>query len=518
MVTRRQAITMLAAGTAGVAAAGLAVGVVDRSRAPSVEPLGADAWLALLGKSLRTEHDYSPRIEGTLPRDLRGTLYRNGPGLFERAGYRKRHLLDGDGMIQAFDFSDDGVRFRNRFVRTEKFVEEVRAGAYKYATWTTRAPGGMFANIGMPDILTQASVTTLVKHGRLLAFGEVSLPYALDPASLETIGRFEIAGASNGINYKAHTKTDARTGDWILLGVEFGRERRIRIVVRGRDGRVRSRATYTPERNVYVHDFFATERHVIVSLHPLEISPIGLLSGLESFTETLSWRPERGNILVVFDRNGNQAPTVIEATARFMWHALNAYESGNEVIADFVGYEAPDHFIGDNPSLKAIMNGARGTGDFPGEVRRYVIDIAARTAREDVVSGDNHEFPIVNPAHVCAPHRIGYFAHSSARSSNSGWYHDGVAVIDFKTGKAETFSFGPKHRVGEPIFAAKPGHRYEVPKDREPGWLLAEVLDGAAGTSFLAVFDAETIAAGPIARIVLTHHVPISFHGYWHAQ
>ncbi len=514
MVTRRRAITMLAAGTAGVAAAGVGVGVIDRLRAPSIEPLGADAWLALLGKSLRTEHDYLARIEGILPGDLRGTLYRNGPGLFERAGYRKSHLLDGDGMIQAFDFSGERVRFRNRFVRTAKFIEEERAGVFTHATWTTRAPGGMIANIGVPEILTQAGVTTLVKHDRLLAFGEVRLPYALDPASLETTGQFEIAGPASGINFKAHTKTDARTGDWILLGAEFGRRRKLHVVVRDRDGRVRSRSAYTPERNVYVHDFFATERHVIVLLHPLETSPFGLLFGLESFTETLSWRPEHGNTLVIFDRNGTQAPTLVEAPARFMWHALNAYESGNDIIADFVGYDAPDHFIGQNPPLKAIMNGARGEGEIPGEVRRYVIDIAARTVREDVVSGEHHEFPIVNPAHVCAPHRIGYFAHSR----DSSWYHDGVAVIDFKTGKAETFSFGPKHRVGEPIFAAKPGHRYEVLKDREPGWLLAEVLDGAAGTSFLAVFDAEMIAAGPIARIVLTHHVPISFHGYWHAQ
>ena len=463
--------------------------------------------------SLRTEHDYHPRIEGRLPVDLRGTLYRNGPGLFERAGYRKRSLLDGDGMIQAFDFTDDGVRFRNRFVRTRKFVEEERAGSYLYPTWSTRAPGGVFANAGMPTFRSQAGVTTLVKHGRLLAFGETSLPYALDPASLETIGEFEIAGMAGGINYKAHTKTDARTGDWILLGVEFGREHRMHVVVRASGGRVRSHTAYTPERTVYLHDFFATEHHVIVSLHPLEFSPFGLLSGLESFIDSLSWRPERGNVLLVFDRNGGRVPTVIEAPARFMWHAVNAYEAGNEIIADFVGYAAPDHFIGANPALEAVMNGARGASDSLGEVRRYVIDPAARTVREDVISGGNYEFPIVNPAHVCANHRIAYFAHSSGR----GWYHDGVAAIDFKSGKTETFSFGPRHRVGEPVFAAKPGHGYEALTDREPGWLLAEVLDGAAGTSFLAVFDARAIAAGPIARVVLRHHLPISFHGYWQA-
>jgi all-trans-8'-apo-beta-carotenal 15,15'-oxygenase len=35
---------------------------------------------------------------------LQGTLYRNGPGLFDRGGGRKRMLLDGDGMIQAYQF------------------------------------------------------------------------------------------------------------------------------------------------------------------------------------------------------------------------------------------------------------------------------------------------------------------------------------------------------------------------------------------------------------------------------
>ena len=117
---------MLAAGSAGAAA--LAVGVADWTAAPPGDPLGDDAWLAALGKSLRTEHDYDARVEGHLPRDLRGTLYRNGPGLFERAGHRKRHLLDGDGMIQAFDFTDTGVRFRNRFVRTAKFVVQSPPG------------------------------------------------------------------------------------------------------------------------------------------------------------------------------------------------------------------------------------------------------------------------------------------------------------------------------------------------------------------------------------------------------
>jgi hypothetical protein len=59
------------------------------------------AALALLGRSEAGNRDLAPRIEGKLPQGLAGALYRNGPGLFERGGLRKTHLLDGDGSSSA---------------------------------------------------------------------------------------------------------------------------------------------------------------------------------------------------------------------------------------------------------------------------------------------------------------------------------------------------------------------------------------------------------------------------------
>ena len=45
-----------------------------------------------------------------------GTLYRVGPGLFERGGKEYAHMLDGDGMALRFAFSEDGesVHFTSR--------------------------------------------------------------------------------------------------------------------------------------------------------------------------------------------------------------------------------------------------------------------------------------------------------------------------------------------------------------------------------------------------------------------
>src|ERR1700733_562531 len=76
--------------------------------------------LTLLGMSERGGRDETPLIEGEIPRDLHGSLYRNGPGLFERGDLRKPHLLDGDGLVQRLSFADGKVRYPHAFARPPK--------------------------------------------------------------------------------------------------------------------------------------------------------------------------------------------------------------------------------------------------------------------------------------------------------------------------------------------------------------------------------------------------------------
>ena len=80
--------------------------------------------LLTIAKSIEQEHNYEAKVEGKLPADLRGTLFRNGPGLFDRAGLRKNFIVDGDGMIRKYSFHDKGVRFENRFIQTQKYKDE----------------------------------------------------------------------------------------------------------------------------------------------------------------------------------------------------------------------------------------------------------------------------------------------------------------------------------------------------------------------------------------------------------
>jgi all-trans-8'-apo-beta-carotenal 15,15'-oxygenase len=195
-----------------------------------------------------------------------------------------------------------------------------------------------------------------------------------------------------------------------------------------------------------------------------------------------------------------------------MWHSVNAYERGAEIIAEFVGYDSAEDFFGDDSALAAIMRGEEGRMRYPGTIRRYVIDPRGRSLREETVSPGGHEFPYVNPQHMCHDYRFAYLT-----ATSSGAAHDSaLARVDMRSGAREVFDFGKNCLVGEPVFIPRPHARYAAAAAHEAGWLASEVFDASAQRSFLALLRSDAVADGPIAKLSLTHHVPYSFHGCWH--
>lgn len=76
-------------------------------------------------ESLNQEFDYwIDDIEGEIPPELQGTLFRNGPGLLDINGQKLHHPFDGDGMISRITFTNSRAHFRNRFVTTAGYLAE----------------------------------------------------------------------------------------------------------------------------------------------------------------------------------------------------------------------------------------------------------------------------------------------------------------------------------------------------------------------------------------------------------
>jgi all-trans-8'-apo-beta-carotenal 15,15'-oxygenase len=462
--------------------------------------------MVLLGVSERGGRNEAPEIEGTIPRELCGSLYRNGPGLFERGGVRKPHLLDGDGLIQRLSFANGRAHYQNAFVRTEKFEAEEAADAYRFATWSMRRPGGFIANLGGGSLHSQAGVTVYPFKDLLYAFDEVSPAYGLNPETLDTVGEQLLGDPTKEFMIKAHTKFDPVTGEWLLFGVSHGATMKLHAVVHGADGVLKAHHVIASPRSVYIHDFFATREHLVFVLHPMWFSPWRFLTGQATVIESLSWKPQDGNQVMVVPRDGGSAQ-LFEAPPAFIWHALNAYSENREIIADFVGYDAPDHFAPHDALFYRLMQGRMGAAEAPGTLRRYRIDLAGHSLREEILDPGAHEFPMIDPRAATLKHNVAYLSAGDNSSLDHLW--SGIKRVDFTTGKTQVFSFGANVATGEPVFAARPDGGYN------DGWLIAQCVDGRTERAFFALFDAAHVDAGPIARLHLPHSLPVSFHGWW---
>ncbi|MFM7464332.1 MAG: carotenoid oxygenase family protein, partial [Cyanobium sp.] len=124
---------------------------------------------------------------GAIPAELLGTLYRNGPGRLERGGHWVHHPFDGDGMVTALTFGSKGATLTNRFVRTEGWLAEEKAGKPLYrGVFGTQKPGGPLANVLDVRLKNIANTHVVCLGDQLLALWEASSPHALDPHTLET--------------------------------------------------------------------------------------------------------------------------------------------------------------------------------------------------------------------------------------------------------------------------------------------------------------------------------------------
>lgn len=480
-------------------------------------PISSDLWPPLgdnprayagLATSFAEDVHYRPPIEGKVPEGLRGTLYRNGPGLFDRDGRRKRMILDGDGLAESFRFDGDGVDFTARFIRTPKFIDEEKAGRFLYPTWSTLSPAGWWRNIGA-RIKGQAGVTIVDWAGRLLAFDEAQKPVELDPATLSTRGEIDLVPGRDELVFQAHWKWGARSQEWIPLVIRYGKTMTAEAFFFDPKGQSTGSRKVELPRAVYIHDWFVTENHLVFLLHPGFV-PLGsylkLLAGMGTFAEIVRWKPSEGNVIAVVPKRGHDPVRLFETEALWMWHSANAYERGKEIVLDFVG-SADGGGIGQGDSgFYQIMSGQAPT--IPAEpsslLYRYVLDLQNRTSRREVLAdGRNFEMPFLDPTVRAVAHRYVYLAQSDLDQL----FWSSVVRQDTATGKREAFHFGEQAFCTEPVFAsARTGREGD-------GWLLTVVYEHARRQSHLAVLDASRLADGPIARVRLRHALPLSFHG-----
>ncbi len=446
---------------------------------------------------VRSESDYlDVKIRGIIPKDLRGSYYRNGPNPQFEPRDPNHHWFAGDGMIHAFHVEDGKVSYRNRYVHTNKYVLEHKAGRSLFGTFgnpMTSDPSvaGQDSGVGNTNIVWHA--------GKLLALEEGHNPFEMDPVTLESRGYVDYAG--NAMRFTAHPKMDPETGEMVFFGYSAGGgffNDDVAYGVVDKTGKVTRLDMFKAPYSSMIHDFFVTRNYVAFPVLPLTGSLPRVMGGGPAF----AWEPEKGSHIGVMRRDGDVSSIRWFTTDPcYVFHPMNIWENGDKIYADVMQYA--------NAPLFPNVDGSPGK---PAGARlvRWTFDLAdnTNTIKQEKLDDMTGEFPRLDERFAGLPYRHGYYAASSTNSEKI--LFDSIAHIDHRTGKRAVHTFAPGDAPGEPVFVPRTA---DAPEG--DGFLVATVYRGNTDTSDFVVFDAQDVAKGPIGVAELPRRVPFGFHGNW---
>lgn len=438
----------------------------------------------------------APDLEviGTLPRELHGTYFRNGPNqAFEPIG--RYHWFDGDGMIHAIRIADGRAHYRNRWVASEGLQEERAAGHALY-------PGLLeFGKMEAPKFKVTANTNTVFHANRLLGLVESSLPTELDARTLETRGLYDFGGKLAGA-MTAHPKLDPVNGEMLFFGYSPFPPYLQYYVVDASGALVHAEPIDVAWPSM-MHDFAVTERHVIFLLCPIVFDLENIAKGGSPF----AWQPERGTRIGVLPRRGRSADVRwFETDPCYVFHPLNAYDDGDEVVVDVHRYQQ---------LLFMNRESARDPNWRDSQIarlHRFTMNLASGGIRSEALDDHEGEFPRVDERLVGRKHRFGYFATTGPEGNPSLQpLFTAVAKIDLERGNTvELRAHGTHNGCGEPVFVPR---RDDAAED--DGWVLYLAYDHERNASELLVVESRDFTGEPVARVRLPHRVPYGFHGNW---
>jgi all-trans-8'-apo-beta-carotenal 15,15'-oxygenase len=464
---------------------------------PSPQP---PAWTKAF-LDFTSPHGYQPaRVEGRLPEELRGTLVRIGPVAFGVGGQRYGHWFDGDGGALAVRFEAGSAQAAARAIDTPSIVAEREAGKVIHTNYGTSGP---LWNRLSGKVKNTANTSAMTWKGRLFALVESTVPTELSLEDLRTLGETNLDGVL-GQSFSAHPhRVEARRASY-NFGVRYGRVTSLELYELPEAGPVRRLGNVPLPGPTMIHDFIATERHLVFFVSALRIRVFRVLLGMGTFSDNFDWRPQRGTEVLIIPIDAPQRPVRLQAEPFYTWHYGNAYEEEGRLVVDSVHY--PDFTT--NQWLAEIKDGPTST-DAQGRLCRSTIDLKARTMRTEQVSDRRCEFPSITPPRAGARHR---YLYTAAHSGPAAWRgpQDVVTKVDMETGAETVVSLGREHYPNEPVFIPRPGGSAE-----DDGWLLSQTYDARSDRTYVAVLDARAPEAGPRARVWLEHFFPLTFHGTW---
>jgi 3D (Asp-Asp-Asp) domain-containing protein len=418
----------------------------------------------------------------SFPSALRGTLYRVGPGRFERGGTRYASVLDGDGRVDRLHFENGTVTVTSRFVETPQFMAEERAGAILH-----RRAFGTGGSYRLRSLKNEANTALVYHGGELLALWEGGAASALDPTTLAFLGGHTLGGAASlapafttrhaaldsalgigGDAVCAHSHVDPATGRRVMLLAQHSlAHTRLRFVEFAADSFLHSERAYTVSGFTHVHDFAVTPSSYVFFTPRLHFDVLSFRAGKSALACV---RQHAGDsTLVTLPRTGSARARTHSVHRWFATHLVGARVDEDETCVDAFGIDE----LCEHPDVRAAA------------CRRFVTGQGST-----LLATPTCEFPAAG-GHVV------YFAGTRHTAMDS------LAQMDTATGQTEYLTVeGGVHL--EPVvagdfvlvFVLKDRQQYVRVVERER---FTEVcIVRVEGTNFVPYYDRTAIEQGAL--------------------
>jgi carotenoid cleavage dioxygenase-like enzyme len=440
---------------------------------------------------------YDCEVEGKLPSDLHGTFYRlQCDFAYPPPKNEWGSGFNGDGHVSMFRFANGSVDYVGKYVKTDRLIAERKARKRLFGVYRNRSTD----DPSVQNIDRGAANTHIYWHGgKLMTLKEDSLPYLIDPHTLETKGRYDFDGKYKAVSMSAHPKIDPITGEMIAYGYQAKGDLSddIACYFIDKSGKVTREVWFRAPYVGMIHDIAITQKYILFPVVAMVTSKERLASG-EPMWEFKSDYP---TMVGVLPRDGDAKDVRwFKGPSRNTLHFLNAVDVGNKIHMDLP------------------VSDTQGS---PSRFKRWVFDMKSKKAdtfSEEVIATPNGPLIRMDDRFCSLPYKYAFAGNSDPtrpfdearvpnmrRRPNNTWHR-----IDVTTGKTSVYYVGPVQGLQEACFAPRSAKAVEG-----DGYVIGVASNYAEMCSELVVVDAQRMEEGAIATVKLPFRLRSGTHGAW---
>jgi carotenoid cleavage dioxygenase len=456
---------------------------------------------------------------GTVPKDLEGGFYRVGGEWYLPPLKPDDAPLNADGYVSAFQFHGGRVDFRGKWVRTERFENDRKAGRQLYGYYRnpyTDDPG--ISDPRHPNRRTVSNTATFGFDGQLFTLKEDGLPYRIDPRTLQTQGQWDFHKTWKSETFTAHPKLDPLSGEAVAFGYEATglASDDLYIATLSPQGRVSHEIrTKVPYVSV-IHDMALTHKHVVIPFGGYVTSAERLKAGKIHW----GWDRTQPSMIGVVPRDGDgKDMRWFKGPERCMMHTYNAYTEGNKVILYAPFFDS--NFFPFFPNVDGSPFDGSKARSF---IRKITLDLDSRgdSWQEEILwPSPVMDLGKIDPRHMTQHNRYIFspfsdpdkpFDEARAGMARGRGVVNSYGRFDIATGRMESVFAGDTHALQECTFIPRGNGGTEG-----EGYLIGVASNYAEQRSELIIADAQRLGEGEIARVVLPFRASGQVHGEWFA-